>query len=64
MEIRVYQDLAGGWRWRVVADNGRIVADSAEAYDSKSNAKRAAQRLIAADLTLIDMSVLDKLPAG
>jgi len=34
-----------GWRWRLVAGNNRIVADSGEAYETASNAKRAARRL-------------------
>jgi uncharacterized protein YegP (UPF0339 family) len=40
--IEVYRDLAGEYRWRIIAGNGRIVATSGEAFDSKSNAKRAA----------------------
>ena len=42
---RVYQDAAGEWRWRLVAANNRIVADSGEGYASKANALRAAKRL-------------------
>lgn len=37
----VYQDTAGEYRWRLVAGNGEIIADSAEGYDSKANAHRA-----------------------
>lgn len=33
-----------GWRWRLTAANGRIVADSGEAYVSQYNAARAARR--------------------
>lgn len=29
------------WRWRLVADNGRIMADSAEGYARKQNLRRA-----------------------
>lgn len=39
----------GGWYWRVMARNGRIVADSAEGYTSEAKARqgfRAAQKLI------------------
>ena len=36
------------WRWRLVATNGRIVADSAEGYATKSNLRRAVTRLQAA----------------
>jgi uncharacterized protein YegP (UPF0339 family) len=34
-----------GWRWRIIATNGKIIAESGEAYSTKSNAKRAAHRL-------------------
>lgn len=39
--FEVYRDAAGQWRWRLRAVNGRIVADSAEGYAAKRNAKRA-----------------------
>jgi hypothetical protein len=38
--FEVYQDRASEWRWRLVASNGNIVADSAEGYASKQGAKR------------------------
>lgn len=38
--VEYYQDHAGEWRWRFVS-NGRIMADSAEGYVKKSNARRA-----------------------
>lgn len=34
LEAEVYK-AADGWRWRVKAPNGRIVADSAEAYQRR-----------------------------
>lgn len=37
----VYQDTAGQWRWRLLALNGRIVADSAEGYTRMRDAERA-----------------------
>ena len=40
-EYETYQDEAGEWRWRLVEANGRIVAESGEGYDSKSNVERA-----------------------
>lgn len=33
--FEVYEDRAGGWRWRLVHDNGRIVADGGEGYASR-----------------------------
>lgn len=42
---QVYQDSAGGWRWRVRAENGRIVQTSGEAYRTRGNALDAVARM-------------------
>ena len=39
--FELYRDAGGLWRWRLRARNGRIVADSAEGYASRRNARRA-----------------------
>lgn len=44
-KFEIYPDKAGAYRWRLVASNGQIVAASGEAFDSKSNAKRAAENV-------------------
>ena len=31
-----YKDKKGLWRWRIVASNGRILADSGEGYSSRA----------------------------
>lgn len=41
MLIQVYQDRAGEWRWRMLAANGRTVADSGEGYSRERDARRA-----------------------
>ncbi len=43
--FEVYEDSAGEWRWRLVHDNGNVLADSGEGYASKSNARRAMGRV-------------------
>jgi len=43
--FEVYQDAADEWRWRMVAANGRIVADSGEGYSSKGSARRAVENV-------------------
>lgn len=43
-KFEVYEDKAGEFRWRLKAGNGRTVGDSGEGYDSRSNARRAAER--------------------
>ena len=35
MKFEVFKDKSGDWRWRLKADNGNIVADSAEGYENK-----------------------------
>ena len=36
-EFEVYLDKAGEYRWRLQAENNKIVADSAEGYKAKSD---------------------------
>ena len=36
--FEVYEDRAGKWRWRLVHDNGNVVADSGQGYASKQRA--------------------------
>jgi uncharacterized protein YegP (UPF0339 family) len=40
----VYQDKSGAWRWKRVAGNGEIIADSGEGYTRLADAERAASR--------------------
>lgn len=34
-KFELYQSPNGEWRWRLVAPNGRTIADSGEGYSSK-----------------------------
>ncbi|ELZ44207.1 hypothetical protein C464_15280 [Halorubrum coriense DSM 10284] len=43
--FEVYEDRGGEWRWRLVHDNGNIIADSGEGYASESNATDAVERV-------------------
>lgn len=38
--FEVYRDRADEWRWRLVAPNGNIIADSGEGYQSKQGVRR------------------------
>lgn len=40
----IYQDAAQEYRWRLVAHNGRIIADSGESYTTRGNVRRAVMR--------------------
>jgi uncharacterized protein YegP (UPF0339 family) len=37
MYFHLYRGAANQWRWRLVAGNGKIVADSAEGYVNKQD---------------------------
>ena len=43
--VEVYQDEAGEYRWRRIAPNNRIIADSGEGYVDRNNAREAAERV-------------------
>lgn len=45
MKIQYYKGKKG-WYIRIIAKNGKIVADGGEPYSSASNVKRACSRLI------------------
>jgi uncharacterized protein YegP (UPF0339 family) len=44
-KLVVYPDRTKKWRWKLMAANGQKVASSGESFDSKANAKRAAQAM-------------------
>lgn len=37
MKYYIYHDRSGQWRWRLLATNNRIIADSAESYHNKAD---------------------------
>ncbi len=43
--FEVYEDQAGEHRWRLIAGNGRIIADGGEGYASKDGAIKAVDRV-------------------
>ncbi|QSG05691.1 HVO_2922 family protein [Halapricum desulfuricans] len=38
--FELYEDRGGQWRWRLVHDNGNVIADSGEGYASKQKARQ------------------------
>jgi uncharacterized protein YegP (UPF0339 family) len=38
--FEVYEDREGKWRWRLVHDNGNIIADSGEGYASRQKCEQ------------------------
>ncbi len=53
----IYRDKSGGWRWRLKAGNGRIVADSAESYRRRGSCLDAA---LAIDTQRADYIVMEQ----
>ncbi|PHQ39485.1 hypothetical protein DJ69_05965 [Halorubrum persicum] len=38
--FEVFRDAAGEWRWRLIHENGNVIADSGEGYASRSKARQ------------------------
>jgi hypothetical protein len=38
--FELYEDREGKYRWRLVHDNGNVIADSGEGYTKKANARK------------------------
>jgi len=45
-EFEQYQDRANEWRWRLVHDNGNIIADSGEGYSRKATARKGLESVM------------------
>lgn len=45
MKIEHYCNKAGKWTWRLVARNGRVIANAAEDYERPSGAMKAALKM-------------------
>lgn len=56
--FELFADAAGQWRWRLVHDNGNILADSGEGYSSKQKCKQGLesvqQNAADADVVTVD----------
>ncbi|MFW5956528.1 MAG: HVO_2922 family protein [Halorhabdus sp.] len=38
--FEIFEDRSGQWRWRLVHENGNIIADGGEGYTSKQNCRK------------------------
>ncbi|MGB9965853.1 DUF1508 domain-containing protein [Halobacterium hubeiense] len=43
--FELFRDVAGEWRWRLVHQNGNVLADGGEGYSRRRDARRAVDRL-------------------
>ena len=46
--FKVYQDSRGEWRWKLLADNYKVIADSAEGYKEQRKCLAAIDKVIVA----------------
>jgi uncharacterized protein YegP (UPF0339 family) len=56
--FELFVDAADEWRWRLVASNGNIIADSGEGYTSKQGAERGIESVkrIAGDAAIHELT--------
>ena len=59
--IEFYRDVDGRWRWHYRASNGRILADSGQAYVRRIDAVHAAERISG---YMVDLERGASYPAG
>ncbi|MEA1932609.1 MAG: HVO_2922 family protein [Euryarchaeota archaeon] len=45
-QFELYQDRASEWRWRLVHNNGNIIADSGEGYSRKATARKGLESVM------------------
>lgn len=58
MRFELYRDAAGGWRWRLRAQNGNVVADSAESYVRRADCEHGINLVRgSAEATVVDMTL-------
>ena len=48
MTLEYYRDKKREWRWRIKADNGKILADSAEGYTRRVSCIAAVDNIVRA----------------
>jgi uncharacterized protein len=45
MTFELYRDKNLKWRWRLVAKNGKIIADSGEGYHNKQDCRKMIRKI-------------------
>ncbi|GAA0517714.1 Uncharacterized conserved protein YegP, UPF0339 family [Halorubrum aquaticum] len=56
--FEVYRDRAGKWRWRLIHENGNVLADSGQGYSSRSKARQGLES-VRSNVTAADLEDLD-----
>ena len=57
MIFTVYQDSSGDWRWSLKAENGKVIADSAEGYENRSHALEMVHTIIGLEEQSINIEI-------
>lgn len=55
--MHVYE-ARDGWRWRLKAQNGNVIADSGQRYATRRNAIKAARMVATTGIVMADGEVL------
>jgi uncharacterized protein YegP (UPF0339 family) len=48
--VEFYRDTSGEWRWRAIAGNQEVVADSSEGYVNRGDAETEARNLFGSEV--------------
>ncbi|MEF8776337.1 MAG: HVO_2922 family protein [Haloarculaceae archaeon] len=59
--FEMFEDTGGNWRWRLLHDNGNIIADSGEGYASRQKCEQGLQS-VKANAPGAEVRVLDHDP--
>jgi len=46
MRFKIYTDIAGFWRWQLLAANNWCIADSGQGYKRKRDCIKAAEKIV------------------
>lgn len=53
MKVIFYRDEHKEWRWRAVAKNGRVIADSGEGYKRKAMALKGWHKMLSETFEIV-----------
>ncbi len=62
--FKIYRDARGEWRWRLVARNGRIIAEGGEGYVRRIDCERSVSHLALAAVEASGQTVVRDASAG
>ncbi|MGD9635711.1 MAG: YegP family protein [Pirellulales bacterium] len=60
MKFELYQDRRGKYRWRLRAENGKVIADSGQGYTRKRRCLAMLLKIQSYELVLADIEEVEK----